>query len=246
MAQINGWMSIPDSFANTLFARGGWDSVILDAQHGLFDYSAIARTLQVLSRATPRRLVRVPRNEAGFIGKVLDAGADGVIVPMVNSAVEARSVANACWYPPFGNRSFGPILAALRTGGLPYQKGPAQAIEVFAMIETREALEAVEDIVAVDGITGLFVGPSDLALALGLEPGQDRSEPQLLDAYIRIVTAATRAQKTVGIYCASSDYARRMIELGFSMVTVISDAALLARAAAAECAAVRTGEKSAS
>ncbi|MDR5781564.1 aldolase/citrate lyase family protein [Caballeronia sp. LZ065] len=239
MLQINGWMSIPDTFANRLFARGGWDSVTLDAQHGLFDHATIVASLQALSDARPRRLVRVPRNEAGYIGKVLDASADGIIAPMINSADEARALADACWYPPKGRRSFGPVLAALRTGGLPYQKGPAQAIEVLAMIETREALDAVDDIAAVDGITGLFVGPSDLALALGLEPGQDREEALLLDAYRRIIGAAKRAGKTVGIYCASPGYARKMAELGFSMVTVISDAALLSRAAAADCAAVR-------
>jgi 4-hydroxy-2-oxoheptanedioate aldolase len=239
MLQVNGWMSIPDPFANALFARAGWDSVTLDAQHGLFDYATLAASLQALAGARPRRLVRVPRNEPGYIGKVLDAGADGVIAPMINSVGEARALAAACWYPPRGSRSFGPILAALRTGGLPYQKGPAQAIEVLAMIETREALDAVEEIAAVDGITGLFVGPSDLALALGLEPGQDREEGVLLDAYRRIVQAAQRAQKTVGIYCASPGYARKMAALGFSMVTVISDAAVLSRAAAADCAAAR-------
>jgi 4-hydroxy-2-oxoheptanedioate aldolase len=241
MAEINGWLSIADPFANSLFARGGWDSVTLDAQHGVFDYESIARSLQTLSGTTPRRLVRVPRNDPAYIGKVLDAGADGVIVPLVNSVDEAVAAAQACWYPPAGKRSFGPTLASLRAGGLPYQKGLAQAISVLVMIETKEALEAVEDIARTEGVTGLYVGPSDLALALGLEPGADRSEQVLLDAFRRIIDAGKAVNKTVGIYCASADYSRTMIEFGFSMVTVISDALLLGRSAQQVCEAVRKG-----
>ncbi len=236
MAAINGWLSIPDAYANLLFARAGWDGVILDAQHGLFDERSIVSTLQALSAPRPRRLVRVPWNEPGVIGKTLDAGADGVVVPMVNSAAAARRLADACWYPPRGSRSFGPVLAALRSGALPYQQ-TAQDIEVLAMIETREALQAVEEIASVDGITGLFVGPNDLALTLGLGSGSDREEPELLAAFGAILAAASRAGKTSGIFCDSPGYARRMIALGFSMVSVISDAAVLGRGAAAAYAA---------
>ncbi len=232
MAAIHGWLTIPDAYANLLFARAGWDGVILDAQHGLFDERSIVATLQALSAPVPRRLVRVPWNEPGWVGKALDAGADGVVVPMVNSAEAARRLADACWYPPRGGRSFGPVLAALRGGGLPYQQ-TAQQIEVLAMIETREALQAVGEIAAVEGITGLFVGPNDLALSLGLAAGSDREEPELIAAFRAILDAASRSAKTTGIFCDSPGYARRMIELGFSMVSVISDAAVLGRGAAA-------------
>ncbi len=232
MAEIHGWLTIPDAYANQLFARAGWDGVILDAQHGLFDERSIVSTLQALSAPRPRRLVRVPGNEPGVIGKALDAGADGVVVPMVNDAEVARRLADACWYPPRGSRSFGPVLAALRGGGLPYQE-TAQGIEVLAMIETREALRAVEEIAAVEGITGLFVGPNDLALSLGLTAGSDREEPELIAAFGRILAAASGSGKTSGIFCDSPGYARRMIGLGFSMVSVISDAAVLGRGAAA-------------
>lgn len=229
MPEINGWMSIPNLVANTLFARGGWDSVTLDAQHGLFDEAAIVATL--LAVQAPRRLVRVPWNEPGVLGKVLDAGADGVIAPMINSVAEAEKLAASCWYPPKGSRSFGPIIAALRTGGLPYMEA-AGKIEVLAMIETREALEAVHEIAAVPGITGLYVGPNDLALSLGLAPGSDREEPALLAALATIVAASSQAGKTSGIYCASAAYARRMIGVGFTMATAGSDTALLGAAAA--------------
>jgi len=240
MVHINGWMSIPDVFANATFARAGWDSVTLDMQHGLFDAASIVPTLLALSAPVPKRFVRVAWNEPGEIGKVLDAGADGVIVPMINSAAEAKQLADACWYPPRGRRSFGPLIASVRAGSIPYQQFAA-GIEVLAMIETAEALAAVDAIAAVDGITGLYVGPNDLGLALGLGSGADRGEPAIMDAFRAIVAAAARAGKTAGIYCASPAYGKRMAELGFTMVTVANDAVVLGKGALAACRAMREG-----
>jgi 4-hydroxy-2-oxoheptanedioate aldolase len=240
MAQINGWLIIPDPFANALFARPGWDSVTIDCQHGMFDEAAAVHTLHALQSAKPRRLVRVPSNEPGFIGKMLDAGADGIIAPMINSVAEATALAQACWYSPKGSRSFGPTLAALRTAGLPYEEAAA-AIEVYAMIETRIAFAAVAEIAAVPGITGLFVGPSDLALAFGLRPGPDREETEMIDAYLAIISAAGKAGKSSGIYCARPAYALRMAALGFDLVTAATDATALPQAATAAIAAMRDG-----
>ncbi len=240
MAQINAWLMIPDPFANALFARPGWDSVTIDCQHGMFDEASAIHTLHTLQAAKPRRLVRVPSNEAGFIGKMLDAGADGIIAPMINNVAEATSLAQACWYSPKGSRSFGPTLAALRNAGLPYEEAAA-AIEVYAMIETRTAYAAAADIAAVPGITGLFVGPSDLALAFGLRPGPDREETEMIDAYLAIIAAAASAGKTTGIYCARPAYALRMAALGFDMVTAATDATALPQAATAAVAAMREG-----
>jgi 4-hydroxy-2-oxoheptanedioate aldolase len=231
MTEINGWLSIPHPYSAALFAGAGWDSVTLDAQHGLFDDAGVYAVLQALSAGAPKRYVRVPANAAWLVGRALDAGADGVIAPLVNSVEEAKRLAGAAWYPPRGRRSFGPSLAALRARGRPYEAVAAD-ISVFAMIETGEALEAVEDIAAVDGITGLYVGPNDLALALGLGPGSDREEPQMIEAFRRIIAAAASNGKTAGIYCSSADYARRMASLGFGMVTAGSDGGVLARGAA--------------
>ncbi len=239
MAHINGWMSIPNAYANAVFARAGWDSVTLDAQHGLYDERALVECLHALSAAAPRRFVRVAANAPALIGKALDAGADGVIAPMINSAADARSLSEACFYPPAGTRSFGPSLASLRAGARPAIQA-AQEIEVLAMIETRAALEHVAEIAAVPGITGLFVGPNDLALSLGFGAGSDREEPALLEAFRTIVSGASSAGKTSGIYCASADYAARMASLGFSMVTAGSDTGILAQGAAAVCQSVRS------
>ena len=235
MAEINGWLSIPHPYSAALFACAGWDSITLDAQHGLFEDASMYAVLQALCARTPKRYVRVPANEAWLVGRALDAGADGVIAPLVNSVEEAKRLADAAWYPPRGRRSFGPSQAALRAGGRPYE-AVAEDISVFAMIETAEALANVAEIAAVDGVTGLYVGPNDLALALGLKPGSDREEPQMLKAFDAIVAAASVNGKTAGIYCSSAAYARRAAsDLGFTMVTAGGDGRLMAQAAA-ECA----------
>jgi 4-hydroxy-2-oxoheptanedioate aldolase len=239
MAQLNGWMSIPDAYANALFAGAGWDSVTLDAQHGLYDDRSIRDCLHALADKSPRRLVRVPWNDPAQLMRALDLGADGVIAPMIDSVAEAEALAMACWYPPRGRRSFGPGLAAIRAGSRPYEAYAAD-IQVWAMIETRGGFDAVEAIAAVDGVTGLFVGPNDLALSLGLPSGSNREEPQMLAACGRIVAAARAAGKQSGIFCTNPAYARRMADLGFDMVTVAGDSALMQAAAEAAVAQMRT------
>jgi 4-hydroxy-2-oxoheptanedioate aldolase len=238
MAQLNGWMSIPDAFANATFAAAGWDSVTLDGQHGLFDDRSIRDSLHALGDPKPRRLVRVPWNDAAQVCRALDLGADGVIAPMINSVADARALAESAWYPPRGKRSFGPGLAALRAGGRAYE-AVAQEIEVWAMVETREALDAVEAIAGVDGITGLYVGPNDLALSLGFAAGSSREEPEMMQAFSRIVAAARAAGKESGIFCVGPAYARRMADMGFTMVTVAGDGALMRAAATAAIAEMR-------
>ena len=238
MARLNGWMSIPDAFANATFAAAGWDSVTLDGQHGLFDDRSIRDSLHALGHPTPKRLVRVPWNDPAQVGRALDMGADGVIAPMINSVADAKALAEFAWYPPRGKRSFGPALAALRAGGHAYE-AVAQEIEVWAMVETREALDVVEAIAAVDGITGLYVGPNDLALSLGFPSGSSREEPQLLQAFGRIVEAARAAGKDSGIFCVGPAYARRMADMGFTMVTVAGDGALMRAAATSAIAEMK-------
>lgn len=235
MTEKNIWLSIPDPLSAMVLARTGFDSVTLDMQHGLFDEAAVAKTLMALGETHPKRYVRPIANDPAIIGKLLDLGADGLIVPMVNSVGDALKLAAACFYPPRGARSFGPMLAALRAGSALYTGGTA-GFEIYAMIETQEGLDTARDIAAVDGITGLFVGPNDLGLALGLGPGSDREEPEVLQALTRIVSAAHESGKRAGIFCTSAAYARRMVEAGFDMVTLTSDAAALRAGAAAALA----------
>lgn len=235
MTEKNAWLSIPDAFSAMVLARTGVDSVTLDMQHGLFDEAAVARTLMALAEAQPKRLVRPLANDPAMIGKLLDMGADGLIVPMISSVGDALKLAAACSYPPRGQRSFGPMLAALRAGAAPYSGGSAN-VEVYAMIETRAGFDAAREIAAVDGISGLFIGPNDLGLALGLGAGSDREEPEMLQALTHIITAAHEAGKRVGIYCSAASYARRMAEMGFDMVTITADTSALRSGVAAALA----------
>jgi 4-hydroxy-2-oxoheptanedioate aldolase len=238
VTEINGWMNIADPTANVLFAAGGWDSVTLDAQHGLFDRTTLARSLLALAGRTPRRYVRPHANTAFHVGEALDLGADGVIAPLVNSGAEARRLVDAAWYPPRGARSYGPVLAAHRAGERPYLEA-AGDIEVFAMIETRDGLDAVSEIARTPGITGLFIGPNDLGLSLGLGAGGEREEPEMHAAFAAVLSAARAHNKRCGIFCATAAYAARMAAAGFDMVTGGSDTGLLSAAAHAASATAR-------
>ena len=234
MAETNGWLTIPDPFASLSFARAGFDSLTIDMQHGLFDEAAMVRTLMALD-ASPRRIVRTVSNEPGMIGKALDAGADGVIAPLISTATDATRRARACRYPPHGSRSYGPVLASLRANH--QERGDPPHLEVWAMIETREGLDQIDAIASVEGITGLFVGPNDLALALGLPPGSDRQEPVLLAAFARVVEAAHAVSKRAALFCASGSYGRRAAAMGFDRVTLLTDVAALREGAASALAA---------
>ena len=240
MTEINGWMNIAEPAANALFAAAGWDSVTLDAQHGLFDKTSLARSLLAIAPGAPRRYVRPAANTPDQVCQALDLGADGVIAPMINSAAEARRLAEAAWYPPAGGRSYGPLLAARRAGSRPYLDSAAD-IEVFAMIETRAGLESVDEIARTQGITGLFIGPNDLGLSLGLGPGGEREEPEIHAAYMAVTAAAKRHGKRSGIFCPAPAYAARMVEAGFDMVVGGVDSGLLASAAGAAARQARGG-----
>ena len=228
----NVWLTIPDPFCALTLARAGFDSVTIDLQHGLFDEAAAIRTLMTLGDLRPRRWVRIGANDPAAVGRMLDAGADGLIVPMVDSAAEARALAEAALYPPLGRRSFGPVLANLRPAG----NGPPR---ILAMIETRAAFEAVDAILAVDGIDGVYVGPNDLGLGLGFGPGSDRTEPEMLAALARIAGAARDAGKQAGLFCLSARYAASRVADGFDLLTIAVDAAMLRQAAAGAIEAFR-------
>jgi 4-hydroxy-2-oxoheptanedioate aldolase len=167
-------------------------------------------------------------------GYVLDAGAAGVIAPMVESVAEAEALVGACRYPPQGRRSHGPTRAALRPDADAF--AAAEQAVVLAMIETREGLELCESLASVDGLDGLFVGPGDLGLSLGLGPGQDREEPKMRAAFDRVLTACRRRGKRAGIHAGSARYAAQMASMGFDLVTVWVDAVAIGStlAAAAE------------
>ncbi len=228
---VNAWSLLPSTFAAEFLAQAGWDSITFDMQHGLHDYSSAVACIQAVQSHPVTPLVRVPWNEPGIIGKVLDAGAWGVIIPMVNTEADARAVVQACCYPPLGVRSNGPIRAAAYGTASPYQKIANAEILILPQIETQQAVDNLEAILDVPGISGIYAGPSDLGLSLGLAPVLDQEEPQILEIYRVLIEQTRKRGMFAGIQNATSGYAARMAAMGFGLVTVASDAGLLAMGA---------------
>ena len=219
---INGWCSLPGGFSAELMATMGWDAVTIDTQHGLIGYADMLAMLQAISTTQVTPLVRVSWNQPGEIMRALDAGAYGIICPMINDAAECAAFVQACRYPPDGFRSSGPTRAAVY-GGADYHAKANGQILTLAMIETAQGLANVEAIVATPGLDGVYVGPSDLSLALGGPPGQDQMAPGLLAAFDQILAACKAAGVRIGVHTNSPGYSQTMLERGFDLVTVGSD-----------------------
>ena len=228
---INGWLAIPSGFSAEVMAQCGWDSVTVDMQHGIQDYLSFVQCLQAMAAHPVTPLVRVPWNEPGIIGKVLDGGAWGVICPMVNTRAEAEALVSACLYPPQGKRSNGPIRAAMYGEASSYQDTANEHVLVLPMIETREAIANIDEILDVPGVSGIYVGPSDLAFSLGRKPSLDREDPDILEIYQMLIEATKKRGQFAGVHTGKPEYAARMIGMGFRLVTIGNDSSLLAKAA---------------
>ncbi len=227
---VNGWLQMPSAFGAEVMAHQGWDSLTVDLQHGIIDYQTAVGMLQAISTTEVVPLTRVPWNEPGIIMKMLDAGAYGVICPMVSNRADAEAFVGACRYPPQGQRSAGPTRAALY-GGADYLQGANEAIVTIAQIETAEALDKLDEIVSVPGLDAVYIGPADLCFALGLEPHFDSDDPVLVGAIDAILESARKGGLHAGMHNMTPAYARRMAAKGFSMVTIGSDWRLMAAAA---------------
>lgn len=233
-AIANGWLAIPSGVAAEGMAHAGFDSLTIDMQHGPIHYDAALPMLQAISSTDTIPLARVPWNEPGIIMKMLDAGAYGIICPMVNSRAECEAFVGACRYPPLGYRSYGPTRVSMYAGD-DYAKNANATVLTFAMIETAKALENLEEILSVEGLDAIYVGPADLSQSLGGPPGADFEDGPVPPALDTIIEAAKRHGIYAGIHNASASYARRMIDKGFQFATVQSDLVFL-RSKAAEVA----------
>ena len=227
---INGWLSIPNAWTAEVMAHQGWDSLTVDVQHGLIGYDVALPMLQAISTTATIPIARAPWNEPGMIMKLLDAGAYGIICPMINTQAEAQAFVGACRYAPQGYRSAGPTRAAVYAGA-DYLQCANSTIVTLAMIETAEAVKNVDDIVSVPGLDGIYIGPSDLSISLGLQPGGPFAQPRLAEAIDAVLAATQRKGVVAGIHTNATDDALRMIEKGFRFVTVASDTRLLTTAA---------------
>lgn len=243
---LNAWLGIPSAVSAEIMATQGFDAVTVDMQHGLVDYQAAVTMLQAISTTSATPMCRVPWLDATHLMKILDAGAYGVICPMINTGEEAERLVSYCRYPPRGGRSFGPM-RALIYGGPDYQRHANETLLVIAMIETREAMDNMDDIMKTPGLDGVYVGPSDLALSLGHAPAGEPDEPEVVEAVKEILARAKQHGLYAGMHCATGEHARRVFDMGFNFASVANDGRILAAAAKAvvEAAGQPAAEKAA-
>jgi 4-hydroxy-2-oxoheptanedioate aldolase len=226
---LGGWCVIPGSFTAEIVARSGFDWICIDAQHGLIGYQEMLGMLQAVAVTGVPALVRVPWNDPAWIMKALDAGAAGVIVPMVNSPSEAASAVAACRYPPEGYRSWGPTRASL--GVEDYSPELANRSVICAvMVETVPALERLGEIVSVPGVDAVFIGPSDFAISMGLAPRS--AEPEHRRRLESVPAVCHEHGVVAGIACGSAELLTQWRRAGYTMLAVPSDMVMLRRAAA--------------
>jgi 4-hydroxy-2-oxoheptanedioate aldolase len=238
-AAVNGWLSIPSTVTAELVARQDYDSITVDLQHGLIDYQCALTMMQAVNAAGDATVIaRPPWLEPGIIMKLLDAGAWGILCPMINTPADAEALVRTCHYAPKGYRSVGPTRAMMIYGSS-YIQGANDVVVTLAMIETSEALDNVEAIARTPGLGGLYIGPSDLAQSLGYPIQIDPTGPDVMAAIERILAAAKAAGIKAGMHCMMPDYARQMAKKGFDFVTLGNDVRMLSAELAARVGAFR-------
>ncbi len=219
---INGWCRIPSTVTAEIMSLNKFDSITIDLQHGLIDYQIALNMLQVFAKIDATPMVRVPWNEPGIIMKMLDAGSLGIICPMINNKEDASKFVGATKYVPDGFRSSGPTRALMVHGGSYHEEANNKIISL-AMVETEEALDNVDDIASTEGLTGIYIGPSDLSISMGLKPGLDRTEEKIITAIEKIKNACKKYDIKVGIHCLSPEYLKSKFKEGFNLGSLGSD-----------------------
>ncbi len=232
------WCMMPGALGVEVIGRTGFDWVLIDMQHGCMGYEGALDMIRAADLHGLSAVVRVPWNEPGIIGRMLDAGAEAILVPMIETADDARAAVDACRYPPRGHRSLGPIRVGTRDGN-GYMRTANDRVAVIPMIETSSALDQVEEIAAVPGVDALFMGPFDLSIALGLPPG-DNDGNEAFDAAVTRLAAAASSAGTALAVLSNQEVAPLRVAQGFQMVSVTMDTAALASASAASLTNVRT------
>jgi 4-hydroxy-2-oxoheptanedioate aldolase len=233
---FSGWCGLPYPIVAETIGRDGFSAVTLDSQHGLWDINAIVATIAAIRQAGAAPVVRVPVGDFATVSRALDFGAEGIIAPMINTPADARALAAAAKFPPIGERSWGPH-RAMTLAGLSdqstYLREANDHVITLAMIETRTALQNLDAIVDTPGVDGVFLGPSDLSIALS-DGAQVDPMAQNVDRELdRIVAAAQRARKIPGAYCHTADRAVTLGKRGFKFLAVMSDLAFLRTGTAA-------------
>ncbi len=230
------WLTLNHPFVAESLARTGFDVLCLDMQHGLITEGDLLGLLQAVSQTPAEVLVRVPSHDPALLGKTLDLGAAGVIVPLVDTPEEAAQIVAACRYPPDGRRSYGPVRASGLYRALydaDYATSANDRVSIFVMVETQKGLENLEAICETPGLTGVFIGPVDLSYALGLPPQADNPHPAHVGAVSRIIAACRRHGLVAGIFSSDPVFGRGLAQEGAQLVVVGTDARCLVEAAQA-------------
>ena len=229
---VNGWCAIPHSYATEVFAHAGWDSVTVDMQHGPVDFDQAVQMLQAISLTEATPMCRLPWNDPAMTMKLLDAGAFGLVCPMVNTADEAEFFVANARYAPRGNRSFGPN-RAVQYAGADYWQHANEEVLLFAMIETTKALDNLDDILEARGLNGTYIGPSDLSLSMGKTPTLAPTDKDVLAA-IEMIRRKTKEKGLIaGIHTGGGSDAAKCFTQGFDLCTILGDARIMANAAMA-------------
>jgi len=234
---LGAWAMIPSGLSAEVLGRGPVDWVMIDMQHGCMGYETAVEMIRAVDLGGVSSIVRVPSNDAATIGRLLDGGAAGILVPMIETVADAQRAVDACLYPPLGKRSLGPVRVGIRDGADYFASANDRTL-VLPLIETRKGLEAAERIAACPGVGGLFVGPYDLSLSLGLPPAENDGNPTFDAAIARIVAAAQAAGIPAATF-ASAETASLRLKQGFRMISIVTDFYSIAAKMAADATTVR-------
>ena len=230
---LNSFLSIPNSFTAEIMAEQGYDALTLDYQHGMIGFNDLLTMLQSIRNSGVTPICRVSGLDHAVISKVMDAGAMGIICPMINNRKQSEQLVQECKYPPIGIRSFGPTRANF-TVSSNYFYESNESTFCLAMIETQEAFDNLDEIASTPGLDGLYIGTADLTIGLNqgeLTPGFDRKEPEMIEAKKKILKTAHKHGKVACLHCGTPEYAAKASDWGFDLVTITNDVRLLAGAA---------------
>ena len=233
---FSAWCGLPEpGIAGILAREAGFGCVVLDLQHGTIDFLAATRAIPLVAASGKPCLPRIPVGDLATASRLLDAGASGIIAPMINSVEDARAFVEFTKFPPLGGRSWGPAPALALTGMQPpeYFGRANDVVVTFAMIETREALDAIDDILAVDGIDAIFIGPSDLSIGLSNGRTLDPTSREVDDAIDHALARTRAAGKHAGIYAPNGERAGDFARRGYDLIAIASDIGFLRAGAAA-------------
>jgi 4-hydroxy-2-oxoheptanedioate aldolase len=235
------WVGFPEPAIAEQLANDGFDAAVLDMQHGAFDVASAIRGIAHVALAGKPAIIRIPVGDFATASRMLDMGAAGIIAPMINTVADAKAFAAYTKFPPLGERSWGPRrVLSLSGSDVPTYLQTANTLHLsIAMIETREAMSALDDILAVAGIDGVFVGPSDLSIALSAGRRVDAAMQEVEDALDKVSACAKAHNKFAAAFCVTGERAKALKSRGFSLCSVSSDALLMRQAALSELAIAR-------